>query len=175
MKEVVLKPNFLFSSLVISSIYLIATTFLMNGGLVKDTILGVYSLQYKINLLLALLQGMWTAMNGTGLLVLVLTALLTGANLTLLWQRIQQMGSFNNLHFVVGGNSFLGIVGSGCAACGLPVLSLLGLSGSVIYLPFRGAELSYLAVILLSISFFLLLRSFLEQQSCPIPAKRSAI
>lgn len=174
MKEIILKPNFLFPSLVISSIYLVITTFLMNGGLVKDTILGAYSLQYKINLLFALLQGMWTAMNGTGLLVLALTAILTGANLTLLWQRIRQIRSFNNLHFVVGGNSLLGIVGSGCAACGLPVLSLLGLSGSIIYLPFRGAELSYLAVLLLSISFFLLLRSSLEQQSCMIPVKRSS-
>lgn len=175
MKEIILKPNFIFPSLIISILYLIATTFLMNGGLVKDTILGVYSLQYKINLLFALLQGMWTAMNGTGLLVLVLTALLTGVNLTLLWQKLRQMKSFENLHFVVGGNSILGIVGSGCAACGLPVLSLFGLSGSVIYLPFHGAELSYLAVVLLSISFFLLLRSFLEQQSCLISAKRNVI
>lgn len=175
MKEIIFKPNFIFSSILISSIYLIVIIFLMNGGLVRDTILGAYSLQYKINLLLALLQGMWTSMNGAGLLVLILTAILTGVNLTLLWQRISHMKSFDNIHFVVGGNSILGIVGSGCAACGLPVLALLGLSGSVIYLPFRGAELSYLAVVLLSISLFLLIRNSPEQQSCVIPVKRNTV
>lgn len=75
-----------------------------------------------------------------------------------------------DLHFVVGGNTLLGLAGSGCAACGLPILSLLGLTGAIIYLPFRGAEISYLAVILLSISFFLLLRAIFEKEYCVLPS-----
>jgi len=86
-------------------------------------------------------------------------------------RQIKLLRSVKNLHFVVGGNTLLGIAGSGCAACGLPVLSILGLSGSIIYLPFRGTELSYLAVILLSISFYLLLKSVFEKEYCVIPVK----
>ncbi|EKD65347.1 MAG: hypothetical protein ACD_50C00115G0005 [uncultured bacterium] len=74
---------------------------------------------------------------------------------------------------LVGGNTLLGIAGSGCAACGLPVFSILGLSGSILALPFHGLELSYLAVVLLSISFYLLLRSVFEKEYCAIPLRKN--
>lgn len=159
MKDIFIKPNFIFPSLILSSIYLITITFLMNGNLVKDTIIGAYSLQYKANLLFALLQGMWTAMSGSGLVILIITALLTGMNLVLLFQRIIFLGSAGKLHLVVGGSSLLGIVGSGCAACGLPILALLGLSGSILYLPFRGTELSIIAVLLLLTSLYFIVKT----------------
>lgn len=172
MKNIVLTQKFLVPTLLIAVIYSIAVTYAMNGSLIIDTVIGEFSLQYKISLLLALLQGMWTSMSGIGIVILLLTAFLTGANLTLLWQHVRTIKSFKNLHVVVGGNSLFGLIGSGCAVCGLPILSLLGLSGSILYLPFRGAELSYLAVILLFISFFLLTRSNFQKQLCVVPARR---
>lgn len=159
---------FITATVLLSGIYLILITLSMNAGLVGETVVGAFPIRYKIDLLVALLQGMWTAMGGMGLVLLFFTAILTGANLTLLWQRIRLLKSFKNLHLVVGGNSLLGIIGSGCTACGLPILSLLGLSGSILYLPLRGAELSYLAVILLSISLVLLVRSHREKQACAV-------
>lgn len=172
MKNIVLSQKFLVPTLLVAIIYSIAVTYAMNGSLIIDTVIGEFSLQYKVSLLLALIQGMWTSMNGVGIVVLLLTAFLTGANLTLLWQHIRSIKGFKNLHVVVGGNSLLGLIGSGCAACGLPILSILGLSGSIIYLPFHGAELSYVAVILLSISFYLLTRSNFQKQLCAIPARK---
>ena len=122
MKSIVLTQKFLVPTLLVAVIYSIAVTYAMNGSLIIDTVIGEFSLQYKISLLLALLQGMWTSMSGIGIVVLLLTAFLTGANLTLLWQQISKIKSFKNLHFVVGGNSLFGLIGSGCAACGLPIL-----------------------------------------------------
>lgn len=171
--KTILSFSFMTATVLLSGIYLIIITLSMNAGLVGETVVGAFPITYKINLLLALLQGMWTAMGGMGLVILFFTAILTGANLTLLWQRIRMLKSFQNLHLVVGGNSLLGIIGSGCAACGLPILSLLGLSGSIVYLPLRGAELSYLAVILLSISFYLLVRSNTEKQACAVVTNKN--
>ena len=127
----------------------------------------------KLVLLFALLSGMWTAMSGVGLILLFATAILTGANLTLLVRQIKMLRRAQNLHFVVGGNTLFGVAAAGCTACGLPLLSILGLSGSVLYLPFRGVELSYLAVILLSISFYLLLKSVFEKEYCTIPLRKN--
>ncbi len=144
----------------------------MNARLVQDTLIGSFPFIYKVNLLFALIQGMWTAMSGQALILLFLTALLTGANLTLLAKQLKLLKTAQNLHLVVGGNTLLGLAGSGCAACGLPILSILGLSGAIIYLPFKGTEISYLAVILLSISFYLLLKSVYEKEYCAIPSKK---
>jgi hypothetical protein len=70
--------------------------------------------------------------------------------------------------FRQAGDSLLGIATSGCAACGLPLLAVLGLSGSVAYLPWHGTELSLLAVALLAVSFALSLRAYSKALSCNI-------
>lgn len=158
--------NVILSSSIIAAVYILFTVFMMNGRLVQDTLPGNYPLDYKFNLIIALLAGMWTAMTGAGLFLLFLTALLTGINLTLVFQRLALLQSSGKLHIVVGGSSILGIVGSGCAACGLPILALLGLSGGVVYLPFRGTELSTIAVVLLSMSLYLMVRSNKQEEAC---------
>lgn len=168
MKDLLQKPRFTLAAIFIASVYVISVVYLMNGRLVRETLIGNFPLDYKFNLMVALLAGMWTAMTGAGLFILLTTALLTGINLMLVFQRLALLRSAGNLHLVVGGSSLLGIVGSGCAACGLPVLALLGLSGSVAYLPFRGTELSIIAVIMLSISFYLMVKSNNQAKVCQI-------
>jgi len=160
----------LLSTLTISSLYLLLVTLLMNSSLARDTFLGSYGIGYKIQILLSLIQGMWTSMTLLGLVILFLIAVLTGANLTLLFEKIRVLKKFDKLQVVVGGNSLLGMVGSGCVACGLPILSLLGLGSSLTYLPYRGVELSYLSLVLLSISLYMLIRT--RNQSCAVNYKK---
>ena len=124
----------LIPTLVISVLYFLVTTYLMNSRLAVDTLMGNYPVTYKFNLLTALILGMWSAMGIFGLTILLATSLLTGANLTLLVQRLTTMSKLGNVHLVAGGSSILGLATSGCAACGLPILSLLGVSGSLAFL-----------------------------------------
>lgn len=155
-------------TVVIAALYVVATIYLMNVGLVKDTIFGYHSLSYKWDLLIALLAGMWTVMSGLSLFLLIVVAVLTGANLTLAIQQLQTIRASGKIRLAVGGSSFLGIVGSGCASCGLPILAFLGLSGAVFYLPFQGIEISVLAIILLSFSFYILIKQRVKQAVCEI-------
>lgn len=142
----------------ISIIYLITVTFLMNSSLVIATVLGDFGLEYKLKILTSLLLSMWSSMTVTGFVLLILTAILTGLNISLLAKKLKDLKKQGSLELAVGGSTIIAIVSSGCASCGLPVMALLGLSGSVAYLPFRGMELSYLSVILLSWSLYLLVR-----------------
>lgn len=161
--------RFIISTFSIAFLYVIVITYSMNVRILRDTLGGDYDVAYKLKLLFSLLRGMWTAMSGPGLMVLFLVAFLTGANLTLLFGKVNLLKNNKSLRLVVGGNSLFGIVGSGCAACGLPILSLLGLSGSVMYLPFRGAEISYISLVLLVISFYLLIKN--SNQACTLEQK----
>lgn len=135
-----------------------AISMLMNISLVKDTFSGSYSFTYRLNIVIGLIQGMWTSMSGTGLFLLIATAILTGLNISILSERIKTLKSQGNLKFVVGGSSILGVISSGCAACGLPILAILGLGGSLAFLPLRGMELSYISILVLSYSLYLLLK-----------------
>ncbi len=162
--------SFLIPTLLIAVIYLILVAFLMNLGLVQDTIFGEHTIQYRINLLLALILGLGTTMTGLGLSILLLISLLTGANITLITKRLKNLKAAGNLHMVVGGSSLLGIVGSGCATCGLPVLSVLGITGSFSSLPFRGEEFTYISVFLLLISLYFMIKSNYQAKVCEIRA-----
>ncbi|MEP7167433.1 MAG: hypothetical protein ABI758_05640 [Candidatus Woesebacteria bacterium] len=163
--------KFVVASVAIATVYVVVTIYLMNYSLVTSTILGDFPLGYKEKLLLALLGGMWTAMTRQALSLLVITSLLTGANVTLLVSRLRDLKNQGKVRIVIGGSSLLGMIGSGCAACGLPILALLGLGGSVAYLPLGGMELSYLSALLLMFSFFILVRSSLNQSCTVSPQK----
>ncbi len=160
--------KFLILTAIIAIVYVVATVYLMNAGLVKYTVFGTHSLSYKWNLLVALLAGMWTGMSRLSLVLLVIVALLTGANLTLVAQRLNSLRAAGGLRLVVGGSSLLGILGSGCATCGLPILAFLGLSGAIVYLPSRGIELSVIAIALLSFSLYVLLKGRVVTATCAV-------
>lgn len=164
-----LSKRFIIPALLITLFYILLVTYSMNLSILKETLLGDYMFDYKAELLIALLNGMWTAMSGWGLLMLFITALLTGANLSMLAIKIKSLGGIKNTHIVAGSGSLLGIIGSGCAACGLPLISLLGLTGSIMYLPFHGSELSVVAIFLLSVSFYAMIRTTTEsKRACDV-------
>src|SRR3989338_8821435 len=169
----ILSKKLIISTAIIAITYVIATIYLMNAGLVKDAVFGSHSLNYKWNLLIALLAGMWTAMSRLSLILLVVVAILTGANLTMVVQRFQTIRASGKMSLTIGGSSLLGIVGSGCASCGLPILAFLGLSGAVFYLPFQGIELSVLAIVLLTVSLYILMRQQAKETVCVIAPNES--
>lgn len=158
------------ASTLIATAYLVIITFLMNSNLLITTLVGNYDIDYKFKIFTSLFLGMWNSMSGTGFTLLIVTAILTGINLSLLGKKLKNLKKQGNLKLVVGGSTLIGIVGSGCASCGLPILALLGLSGSIAYLPFRGMELSYLAVILLLFSLYHLIKAN-NKNECEIVKK----
>ncbi len=159
MINTLLSRSYILRILLISVMYMIFTTYLMNINLLIDTVIGDHSLSYKANLFYALLGGMWTAMSGYGFFILAVTALLTGINLTLFAQRLFVLRKLGRVGLVASGGSLLGLVASGCAACGVPLMGFLGLTGSLIYLPLRGMEIAYVSIGLLFVSIYFLMKS----------------
>lgn len=166
-----MKKGLLFFGISLS--YLFLAVFLMNPGLVGLTTFGSYPLTYKLQLLYDLLLGMYTSMSASSLIILVLTAILVGVNLTLVIARVLELKGQTGMRLVIGGGSLLGIAGSGCTACGLPVLSVFGLSGEALLLPFHGQELSLVALVMLFISLYLLLRSGYKKGICAVSERGS--
>lgn len=145
----------------------------MNYSLVKNTVIGEFEIAYKFTILFSLLQGMWTSMSYLSLLLLTITAFLTGLNLSLIAIKVRELGGFKNFHIAIGGSSLLGMAGSGCASCGLPILSLLGLSGSIVNIPFQGYFLSYVSIAILLVAFLNLLKSG-KKNNCSLKTVRLA-
>jgi len=104
------------------------------------------------------------------LILFVITGLLLGINLTLIMQRIKKVKRTSKGQLFAGSSSLVGVFGGGCASCGLPVLSFLGSSGAVLYLPFKGAELPYISIAFLLVSFYFLVKD--NNKACKIDSKK---
>lgn len=154
----VLTRNFFLGTFLIAVIYLLLNVYFTNYALINQSYFGSFDLSYKFNITLALLEGLFTAMSIFNLVVLVAISFLTGANLMLAYRSVKANLARRSVHMAFGFGSLLGTAGGGCASCGLPLLGLLGISGSVGNLPFKGAEVSIIALGLLTFSFIVLLR-----------------
>lgn len=154
--------KFLLIVLPVSFLYILLNVYISNSQVLNQAFLGDYSIFYRTSLVFALIQGLTTALSATSLVFLVFISVLTGLNFALL---IKKVNRGSGVHLMFGG-SMLGTLGSGCASCGLPLLGVLGMSGSVVYLPFKGLEFSLLAVGLLVVSFYILLKN--SRKECVI-------
>lgn len=68
----------------------------------------------------------------------------------------------------------LGIVAPGCAACGVGVLALIGISGATLaLLPFKGLEISLLAILLLGIAIYSLTQRLRSCDVCKINLRKN--
>jgi len=101
---------------------------------------------------------------------LIVISLLLGVLISLIVYRIKEISLFGNLKnrnkkigFFAGVGIFLGILVPGCAACGLGLVSFLGLESAFLaFLPFKGLEVSLLAVLLLVFSVYFTAKDLLK-------------
>lgn len=164
-----LSKKFYLISLCAAVVYFLLGVYVMNSSFILATVIGDYPLADKFMILFSIIKSLPISMQWYEFVVLFSISLLTGLNVALLVNRVVLLKNIGKVHAVVGGGMVLGIATSGCVSCGLSVLALVGLSSSLIYLPFRGAELSLLSLLLLGITFFYLVKDI--NKTCKIDAK----
>lgn len=154
---------------IISFIYFSISVFLLNYKLVLSSIFGYYPLNFKFNILFQLLVGSYSAFSFFDFILLIITAVLVGANILLIYKTIKNLNTPGvKLSFAVGGSTVLGIFVAGCSSCGFSVLSLLGLTGALSFIPFAGLGLHLITVAFLIFSFFYSIKTYHNKIVCKI-------
>ena len=106
----------------------------------------------------------------SSLITLLLIGFLTGILVSLMIYRFKSMKK-NNLQKVgilTSAGIFLGVLAPGCAACGIGLVGLFGLSGSLASLPFQGKEINVIAIGLLSFSIINISKKIASPISCEV-------
>ena len=126
----------------------------------------------KWNLALSLLGSFSTNMDLGGQISLVVIAILAGINLSLFFYylfhrfRLERMAGTSLLGMIVG------VFGVGCASCGAVILSsVLGVGAAlqvIAWLPFRGAEFTWLSILLLLWAIYNVAKRINDPLVCPI-------
>jgi hypothetical protein len=85
--------------------------------------------------------------------ILLTISILLGLVVSLMFFKIDANKSFKgNLTKSGTIGAFLGVAAPVCAPCGIGLLSLVGIGGALLFLPFKGLEIGLLSIVLLSYS-----------------------
>ncbi|MHC3378623.1 hypothetical protein [Haloarcula sp. H-GB5] len=147
----------------------------LNVPLVLDLVVGgSLPLASRLRVLAELYPFIGTSFNPAQGILLVVVAVLTGVDIGLVTYHFREHG----LDLQQGGAGVAGVVlgtlGAGCAACGsavlLGLLSLLGVSTSLLFLPLDGLEFALLALVVLTLSIYWLAEGMRggEINGCPV-------
>jgi len=153
--------------------YAVFALLLLNYRLLYQTFIGNFPAVYKIKLFIILISGAWTSMNHFDFFLFVINALLVAINLLLIGKTISAFEHSEKVHVTFGGATLIGLATTGCTSCGFSLLSILGLSSSVSFLPFHGLELHIIAIALLLVSFFYMINQLHKAKYCTLYKKAS--
>lgn len=169
LKTEVLNLSSLIFIFIISLIYFSISVFLLNYRLVLSSIFGDYPLNFKFNILFQLLVGSYSAFSFFDFILLIITSVLVGANVLLIYKTIKSLKTPGiKLSFAVGGSTVLGIFVAGCSSCGFSVLSLLGLAGALSFIPFEGLGLHLITISFLIFSCLYSIKTYHQKIICKI-------
>jgi len=120
-------------------------------------------------LFLLLMIGFWNTIRLHSFITLIIISILFGMLVSIISFRVSGNVISRNgkKHGVLGGvGIFLAALVPGCAACGIGLLSVLGLSTAFLtFLPFEGLELSILAI---GILVFVILKTSKDLTECDV-------
>lgn len=179
------KISFVLNNIVTSWEYLYLFVFVSLLFYVINIIIGNFSnfvSFYRSFGLIAFFQFFFTVIIGYGktiplysFIILLILSFLTGIFITLLTYRFKLERKDNNekLGIFASTGLFLGILAPGCASCGIGLVALLGLSSSFAILPFKGLEISILAIFFLLFSIIKITNSY--SRSCDFNLKKLKI
>jgi hypothetical protein len=131
----------------------------LNVPLVLDLVVGgSLSLAGRLTILTELYPFVGSSFGAGQGFLLLLVAALTGLNVSMAVYHFREHG----VSLQKGGTSALGVLfgtlGAGCAACGsavlLGLLSLVGVSTSLLFLPLDGLEFALLALVVITLSIY---------------------
>lgn len=168
-KKEVISPKSIALILIIALFYFSFSTLALNYKLVWGTIFGSYDVTYKIGLIALLIKGSREALSRIDFLLLVITSILVGINILLVLKIIRNLKyQGTKVSLSIGGSSIIGIIATGCSSCGLSILSIMGFSASLAFMPFRGIWLHFVAILLLALSIYYSIRVIYYSITCKI-------
>lgn len=151
----------------ISSIsYTSLATILINYKSYTSFLFNDYPLLAKTKIIFLIFAGTFQAMGVRDVFLLLIIAFLFGVNIALVINKITFLKKQGSVHLTFG-VGLLTLVATGCASCGLSLVSLVGLTGVLVALPFHGLELYILSFFILLTSLFYNLQTLVVV--CKIP------
>ena len=169
--QVLKRPGYMTIFLAIAILFFLINIYIPNISLLFNGI-GKYPLTAYMTLAAGLFQGGIATLATHAVILLAIISVLTGLVVMLITYKVRtaRQGLRGTKAATMG--AIFGVAAPACAACGIGLLSLLGLGSAVAYLPFQGTEVAVASVGLLGFATHSLNKSMKECDSCQIDLKK---
>lgn len=172
-KTVFSKKSYFFLGIILAIIFYILVVFFSNfkNMIAIDQASGFFHMIAVIPLFMTSYPVFFTYKFFIGL---VLISLLFGVLFSLIIYKTRMLEDFSGkTGFIASVGIFLGILAPGCSACGIGILSLLGISSAAIYfLPFKGLGLVALSILIMGFSIYKVTDGINKGIVCEVPVKK---
>lgn len=102
------------------------------------------------------------------LVLMLAVSVMGGVNISMIIFKLRATKKIGGFNLASAGGIFGSVFGAGCPACSTSLLSILGVSGGLSVLPFKGAEFTSIGLLVLFISFYFISKSITECEACKI-------
>ncbi len=136
----------------VASAYLIMQVFVLNNSLVINTLTHKFPITYKFSVLSQLIIGYFQMFNLGHIILLLVTALLIGLNISLIFLVGKKIAISGKTKLSMGGTGLLSLASVGCPSCSLSVFALFGSGGGFLGLLFSSIWMQGFVVLALLIS-----------------------
>ncbi|MDS0282316.1 hypothetical protein [Haloarcula onubensis] len=168
-------PTYAVVAVLASALSLSAFVVSLNGPVFLDLVVGgALPLESRLTIFGELYPFVGTNFTPVQGLLLVAVALLTGVDVAMATYHFREHGLDRKQGGAGAAGVVLGTLGAGCAACGsavlLGLLSLVGVSTTLLFLPLDGLEFALGAVVVLTLSIYWLADGMRggEINGCPV-------
>ena len=112
-----------------------------------------------------LFTGFYFLVTRTSFVGVIILSILTGMLVSLIffkYRRVTVKVDNKKYGILSSAGIFLSLFVPGCAACGIGLIAVFGLTSSLATLPFKGTEISFLAIILMVIALYIVSKNLLS-------------
>lgn len=153
--------RFIILWILFSFIFILLSSLLINIQNIISIVTTPYPIDVRLKLFFYIVFGIFTAISSIGAVLLFITAVLFGLNISIIITKIGVMKKQKKLGFIFGAG-VVSLVSAGCAACGLSLLSVVGLGSIVAFLPFHGIEFYIVSIAILLWSLYINLGAWVK-------------
>lgn len=173
-KEVFSNWKYTLLALIIAVAFFVLNVIIQNYQTVWFFI-NAFGLLASFKILYSLTLGFSQTTTALSFITIIIIALMLGMFISLFTLKVKSIKSGKEIGFLGTLGLILGVVAPGCAACGVGLLAVFGLTaGTLAVLPFKGYELSLLAIFILGFSIYKVSKGLLEGNVCKIITKDAA-
>ena len=111
----------------------------------------VFSESFSWTLMFSLIKGFHHTLATYSIVFLIIISILTSILISMSIYLVKRQ--VNSSMYMGGSGIIMSIIAPACSSCALGILGLLGLGGFITVLPFKGAELGILGIVVVGISY----------------------